>query len=154
MRSVALLFILILFHHDSQLPDYSCLYWQMITLESTGSQCRLPLRLFRFVFPTGFYLKWDSSLFKQAGHMDKQASQKGTWTRSQACWKLPKLLFSGVACFSASASLRFQQLSSCPTELLVYFVNRSVLRLQALGQAALPPVLFTLEKGRMEAQLT
>lgn len=148
MRSAALLFILILFHHDSKLSDYSCLYWQMITLESTGSQCRLSLRLFRFVFPNGFYLKWESSLFKQAGHMDKQASQKGTWTWSQACWVLPEVLFT-EARFSASASLPGSNNSvAVLLNYLVYFVQRLVLRLQVWGQAALPPVLFRLEKGR------
>lgn len=44
-------------------------------------------------------------LFKQVGHMDKQALHKGTWIGSQADWEETNLLFPGVACFSVSISL-------------------------------------------------
>lgn len=47
--------------------------------------------------------------------------------------------------------LRFQHLSRCPTELLVYFPKGTVLRFQVWGQASLPPELFRLEKGQKGA---
>jgi len=65
LTSVVLLFILILFHLDSpQLSDYPCLFIlanEKITLESAGSQSGLSLKLFKFVYPSDFSLKRESS---------------------------------------------------------------------------------------------
>lgn len=82
LTSVVLLFILILFHLDSpQLSDYPCLFIlanEKITLETMGSQSALSLRLFRFVYPSGFSLKRENSKYDLSkwGHINK-ASKKG-----------------------------------------------------------------------------
>lgn len=93
LTSVVLLFILILFHLDSpQLSDYPCLFTlanEKITLETMGSQSALSLRLFRFVYPSGFSLKRDSSKHElsKSGHINK-ASKKGRYLH----WKSSSLV--------------------------------------------------------------
>lgn len=88
-------------------------------------------------------------IFKQAGNIDKQASQKGTYTEV----KLARIqrLFSEEECSSASASLRFQH-HRCPTELLVYFLRREqFLDFRPEGRHNCYQSCLDWRKGRKEA---
>lgn len=87
------------FIHLNPLPSwFSSIVWlslsvilanEKITLETMGSQSALSLRLFRFVYPSGFSLKRDSSKhdLSKSGHINK-ASKKGRYLH----WKSSSLV--------------------------------------------------------------